>query len=339
MTTQPYSAKIMAEIGLSHEGSVGIAQKFIENAKLSGANFVKFQMHLPEYESSSQEPFRVGFSIQDKSRWDYWQRTSFSQEGWRFLIKFCRDTEIEFCSSIFSTPALNFMLNEGVKYIKLGSGDLCNLELAEKLVGWDGQLILSTGMATYKEILDSVERFQVFLKSDRLTLLQCTSSYPTPLDKVGLNNMHKFASDFGCKVGLSDHSEGINAALVAIVQGASLIEKHVTFSRRLFGPDIKASITFEELSTLTKFRDDYDLIKTPVDKDILSDELTYERKIFGRSLGLNRTLEAGELVGWEDFCLRKPAGGLLWTDRAHLVGKRAKRTIHPIQLINHDDFE
>jgi len=331
--------KLIAEVGLSHEGSLGLAFAYIDSAKASGADLVKFQYHIPTVESSKYEKFRIDFSQQDKTRWDYWDRTTFSTDNWKKIISHCKKNLIDFCVSVFSGQACSEMIDLGVKNIKLGSGDLTNKEILDVLKGWNGNLFISTGLATFSEIEEAINNYSEFLVDSRLTVFQCTSKYPTPLNQVGINVMELIRSRWNVKVGLSDHSVGIDSAIVAINKGADVIEKHVTFSKNMFGPDISSSITFEELSRLSNFRDNYQLIIQSVDKDEIARELVKERLIFGRSLGLKREFRVGEVVSEHDFCLRKPGGGLNWEDRLNLVGQKLIRDIALGDLITLSDFD
>lgn len=331
--------KLIAEIGLTHEGSLGFAFKFIESAKLAGADMVKFQFHLPEAESSKVEQFRVKFSLQDKTRWEYWQRTSFSISEWEKIIEKCNEELIEFCVSVFSGAAANKMISLGVKNIKLGSGDLTNGEIHEKLVNWSGNLFLSTGLATHEEIDSTINFFQNYFSHNQLTVFQCTSKYPTSLDEVGINVMEEIRAKWKVKSGLSDHTDGIDSAKVAICFGANAIEKHVVFSKEMFGPDVSSSITFNELRQLSSFRDNFLRIMEKVDKNKIAKGLENERKLFGRSLGLNREFQKGEILKEDDFCLRKPAGGLAWHDRHSLIGKKLRRDVELGELLQLEYFD
>lgn len=330
---------LIAEIGLTHEGSLGFAFKFIESAKKAGADIVKFQFHLPEVESSKDEQFRVDFSLQDKTRWDYWVRTSFSIPEWEKIIEKCDIEEIGFCVSVFSGAAAKKMINLGVKNIKLGSGDLTNSEIHEILVQWNGNLFISTGMGNYEEIDSTIGFFQKSLHNNKLTVLQCTSKYPTPLNEVGINVMEEIREKWNVKVGLSDHSIGIDSAKVAICFGANAIEKHVVFNKEMFGPDVSSSITFDELQLLSSFRDNFLNIMKKVDKNKIAEGLENERKIFGRSLGLNRAFRKGEILSEDDFCFRKPAGGLFWEDRKILIGKKLNRDVELGEIIQKEYFD
>lgn len=330
--------KIIAEIGLSHEGSLGFAFKFIESAKKSGADVVKFQYHISEFESSKEEPFRANFSVQDQTRWDYWERTSFTLNQWKQIIDKCHSESVDFCVSVFSGEAARRMIELGVKNIKLGSGDLTNPEIHNALVEWSGNLFISTGMANYEEIDSTIESFRNHLETNRLVVFQCTSKYPTPFNEVGINIIGKIKEKWNVKVGLSDHSIGIDSAIVAICFGANAIEKHIVFSKEMFGPDVTSSITFSELSDLSRFRNNFLKIIEKVDKDKISMELKKERKIFGRSLGLNKAFRKNEIIHERDFCFRKPAGGLLWNDRLGLIGKRLNKDVELGELIRMEHF-
>ena len=312
--------KIIAEIGLSHEGSLGLAKSSIDAALNAGADIVKFQVHSPFHESSKNEKFRINFSDQDSTRSEYWERTSFSYPEWQILINHCEKIGIEFSASVFNTYSLQQMIDLGIKTIKLGSGDLINQEFQEALQDYPGYLILSTGMATWSEIEYAIISYEKFHLEKRLAILQCTSKYPTALNQVGMNIMEKISNTFNVDSGLSDHTNNLSASYVAIVKGAKFLEKHVVFSRLMFGPDVGSSIDFSELKQLCDFRDDFIEIAQPIEKDLIAEELLETRILFGRSLGLKSNFPQGHELKIGDFCLRKPHGGLSWANRLDLVG-------------------
>ena len=323
----PKDSKIIAEIGLSHEGSLGQAHAFIDSVKNAGADIVKFQVHIPEFESSKIEEFRINFSTQDRTRMEYWTRTAFTKLQFEELNKHATELNLGFCVSVFSGRAVEWAREIDIKFIKIGSGDIDNDEILESLDGYNGEVILSSGMSTWNEIINAITRFSGRLKSvSNLTLLQCTSLYPTPLSLTGINIMVEMKNRFPeIDIGLSDHTPGINSALVALIYGAKVIEKHVTFSKFMFGPDIKSSIDFTELSQLVNFRNDLFEIMAHVDKDLVAEELIDQKKLFGRSLGLKYNYPAGHLLEENDFCLRKPAGGYTWDERLKFIGCRLSK--------------
>lgn len=317
--------KIIAEIGLSHEGSLGFAFSAVEAAAKAGADIVKFQVHSAFHESSNSEKFRIAFSKQDETRADYWERTAFTTKQWALLIELCNQAGVEFSASVFNSYSLNQMIDLGVQTIKLGSGDLLNQEFQEELQEFSGFLILSTGMATWDEIQSAIDSYIQFKEQRRLAVLQCTSKYPTDLDLVGINVMEEIPRRFNVSSGLSDHTRNLSSSIVAISRGAQFIEKHVVFSREMFGPDVSSSIDFRELKWLSDFRDDYLLVSNDVDKDAVARELSETRALFGRSLGLKNDFPEGHVLKIEDFCLRKPHGGFSWNERLEFVGKKLVR--------------
>jgi len=314
--------KVIAEIGLSHEGSLGLAKSSIDAALNAGADIVKFQVHSSFHESSKNEKFRINFSDQDSTRSEYWERTSFSYPEWQILINHCEKIGIEFSASVFNAHSLQQMIDLGVNTIKLGSGDLINHEFQEILQDYSGYLILSTGMATWSEIGYAVKTYEKFHLDRRLAILQCTSKYPTALNQVGINVMEEISNTLKVDSGLSDHTNNLSASYVAIVKGAKYLEKHVVFSRLMFGPDVSSSIDFSELKQLCDFRNDFLEIVKPIEKDQIAEELLETRILFGRSLGLKKDFPQGHELKITDFCLRKPHGGLTWANRLDLVGMK-----------------
>jgi N,N'-diacetyllegionaminate synthase len=329
---------IIAEIGLSHEGSLGQAKAFALASAQSGADIVKFQYHIPRAESSKEEKFRVDLGIQFKTRSQYWERTSFNLGEWHDLIQYCKEIGIKFACSVFSLEAARNLIDLNVSILKLGSGDLANEEFQESLQEFTGDLVISTGMATITEIDQAINAYTILRSTGRLTLLQCTSLYPTPRKLVGLNVLKEFKNRYGVPVGLSDHSEGITASQAALVLGAEVIEKHVIFSRKMFGPDVSSSITFEELEKLVTFRDELSELQTYVDKDEIAKTLDPQKKLFSRSLGLIKELPVGSIISQELFCLRKPAGGLSWSDRTRFIGKKLSKPYKVDELLDESYF-
>jgi N-acetylneuraminate synthase len=329
---------IIAEIGLAHEGSLGFALAFIDAAAGAGAEIVKFQIHDADSESTIDEKFRVNFSKQDKHRKDYWNRTSFNEEQWQILKGYSESKGLIFIASVFSTKAIELLLRLDVKVIKIGSGDLLNEEFAERLENYKGRVLLSTGLASLKDIETSIDLYQSNHKRNNLMLMQCTSKYPTPLDESGAEIIGYLENRFNLPIGFSDHTVGLSASIVALVHGAKAIERHINFDLRMFGPDTSSSITFDELEKLVDFRDDFELIKKPFDKDRISEELADTKKLFGRSLCLKNNLPKGHRLIKSDLTLKKPGGGdFIWNDINKLIGKKlSKDTLNNVSLSRND---
>ena len=320
------TTKIIGEVGLSHEGSLGVAIRYVEALADAGVDAVKFQMHLPEFESTFQEPFRNPYFKQDKSRFDYWKRTAFSPRDWRILRDSCIDNNIEFVCTPFSREAIDRLFDLGVTTIKVGSGDLNNAEMLEHLRSYEGQLILSTGMANEDEI---VSASQLLAGRPRHTtaLMHCTSMYPTPEDRISLGYMERLGELSGFEVGYSDHSGNVAVGIAALTLGAKFLEAHVVFDRRQFGVDASSSLTVEEFELLAQFAASKDLILAQGDKNSVAEDLESLRQVFGRSLCVKVTKPVGAVLEEADFTMKKPGGGLSWNERELLIGRKLETEI------------
>jgi N,N'-diacetyllegionaminate synthase len=329
---------VIAEIALSHDGSLGMAHAFLDAAAQAGADAVKFQMHIAGAESTFDEPFRVAFSRQDLKRYDYWRRTAFTAEQWRELAAHAKQRGVAFLSSAFSVEAVRLLVGLGVTLWKVPSGELRSRDLLEAMLATRGHILVSTGMSPWQEIDETVALLSS--QGAGFTLMQCTSRYPTPFSEVGLNVLEQMRSRYSRPVGLSDHSGTPFPALAAMARGATVIEVHVTFDRRMFGPDVPASITFDELAFLSRARDAInEMDDNPVDKDAVANSLESMRQIFGRSLAPSRALSAGTLLAPGMLVPRKPGGGIPMDAMQDVMGRRLVRDVVPERILRWDDLE
>jgi N-acetylneuraminate synthase len=243
-----HPALIIAEVAQAHDGSLNVAHAFIDSIADAGADAVKFQTHIAAAESSPAEQWRVPFSKQDASRFDYWKRMEFTKEQWRGLKEHAEARGLIFLSSPFSLAAVELLSEIGIQAWKIASGEVRNELLLERMLATRLPVLLSSGMSSPDETRATVQR----LKSSGVPylLMQCTSAYPCPAERIGLNVLDEFKREFGCDVGLSDHSGKIWPSLAAVTLGAKAVEVHVIWDRAQFGPDTVASITFAELKQL-----------------------------------------------------------------------------------------
>lgn len=323
---------LIAEVGQAHEGSLGMAHAYIDAVADSGADAVKFQTHIASAESTLDEPFRVQFSRQDPTRYAYWRRMEFSPEQWLGLANHARERGLYFLSSPFSLEAVSLLADIGVSAWKIGSGEALSYHVLDAIFAMGGPIIVSTGMSPWNEIDRLVDCLNANHAS--FALMQCTSRYPTPFAEVGLNVLEEMRARYHCPVGLSDHSGSPYPALAALAQGAKLIEVHVTFDRRLFGPDITSSVTFDELSLLVKARDAFvEMNANPVNKDGLASSLTTMRTTFGKSVAPVRDLPAGTVLERDMLTIKKPASGIPAEALDSLVGRRLLSDASPQRLL------
>ena len=330
-------AFIIAEIAQAHDGSLGMAHALIDAAADAGADAIKFQTHLAEAESTLDEPFRIRFSRQDATRFDYWRRMEFTPEQWHGLADHVRKRGRVFLSSAFSLQAVELLKNIGVAVWKIGSGEFASRTLWEAMMNAPAPILFSTGLATRAETREAVEIFRA--NGVPYALLQCTTAYPAPLELVGLNVMDELREEFGCPVGLSDHSGTIFPGMTALARGANILEVHVTFDRRLFGPDSAASLTFEELKTVCGMRDAIAIMDAnPVDKDDMAERLQSLREVFGRSLSPVRPLWAGEVLSADMVVAKKPSGGIRPESLQQVIGRRLARDVTPDRILRWSDL-
>jgi N-acetylneuraminate synthase len=329
---------IIAEVAQAHDGSLGTAHAYIDAIAGSGADAVKFQTHIAAAESTPDEPWRVKFSPQDATRFDYWKRMEFSAEQWNGLKQHADDCGLIFLSSPFSFEAVDLLTRVGVAAWKVPSGETSNIPMLDQMTATGLPVILSTGMSPMQEIDTAVE----YIRSRGIepAVLQCTSDYPCPAEKVGLNLVSEFRERYDCAVGISDHSGTIFPGLAAATIGIELLEVHVTFSRELFGPDVPASITTDELSQLTEgIRFIESMTAHPVNKEDMARDLQPLRDMFTKSVVAQKNLKAGRVLQKEDLSLKKPGTGLPAARLPELIGRQLKRAVAADRMLSEEDLK
>lgn len=317
---------IIGEVAQAHDGSLGTAHAFIDAIAKAGADAVKFQTHIAAAESTPAEPWRVKFSLQDKTRYDYWKRMEFSEEQWLGLRQHAEERGLLFLSSPFSPQAAELLERIGIRAWKVASGEVGNLPLLELLCRTGKPILLSSGMSAWAELDEAVAAVRAH--GNELLVLQCTNRYPCPPEKLGLNLLGVLRERYQCPVGLSDHSGTVYAGLAAAALGARAIEVHVAFSRDMFGPDVCASLTPPELRQLVDgVRFVEQALTRPVDKDAMAEELAPLRKLFTKSVVAAADLPAGTVLEAAHVALKKPGTGLGPGDLPLLLGKRLQRAV------------
>ena len=329
---------IVGEVAQAHDGSLGTAHAFVDAIANAGADVVKFQTHIAHAESSAQEPFRVKFSPQDATRYDYWKRMEFTEEQWQGLADHARQRGLLFLSSPFSEEAVDMLDHVGMPAWKIASGEVNNPLLLQRILSTRKPVLLSTGMSPLSE----VDRIVELVQKNHLPLavFQCTSKYPSAPEEIGLNMLGLYRDQYKVPVGLSDHSGKIFSGLAAVVLGASILEVHVTLSREMFGPDVSASLTPAELKELvegTRFIER--ALCAPVDKDAVASEMGNMRTIFGKSLVSLRDLKAGQALKRGDLTSRKPGTGILVERLEEMLGKVLRRDVGAGEFISLLDFK
>ena len=327
---------VIGEVAQAHDGSLGAAHAFVDAVADTGADAVKFQTHIAAAESTPSEPWRVRFSPQDATRYDYWKRMEFSEDEWRGLAEHARRRGLWFLSSPFSPEAVDLLARVGVAAWKIASGETSNLPLVDRAldVAHGRPILLSTGMSGWSEVDAAVERVTrrnaagATGPAAPLAVLQCTSAYPCPPERVGLNVVGEIRERYGCAVGLSDHSGTIFPGLAAAATGIDVLEVHVTLSRRAFGPDVPASVTVEELTTLVDGIRFIEAMRAhPVDKDAASRDTAGLHALFTKSVVLRTDLPRGTVLAPEHLAAKKPGTGIPAARLSDVVGCRLARDV------------
>lgn len=329
---------LIAEIGQAHEGSLGLALSYIKAIAETGVDAVKFQVHIAEAESSVFEPFRIKFSQQDSTRFDYWRRMEFSLDQWRILKSHCDENGVEFLASPFSNAAVDLLEEVGVKRYKVGSGEVSNFLLLEKIAQTGKPVILSSGLSSYKD-LDRVVEFLRRRNVD-FSILQCTSAYPTTPSNYGLNVMKELKERYCIKVGYSDHSARTEVCVAATALGAEILEFHTIFDRRSFGPDASSSLEIDEIKQMVQaVKNIKEALNHPVNKKDNS-SVHNLKEIFEKSLGVNKNLPAGHVLTFDDLEAKKPKNrGIDAGSFENILGRKLNTNLQKWDFLKEEHLE
>lgn len=330
---------IIAEIGMSHGGSLACAQAYVAKIAKTGVNAVKFQTHIASAESTLRERFRLQPpSRRFRNRYEYWEQMEFKDFEWARLHKMARKQGLMFLSSPFSIEAVDLLERVGVEQWKIASGEIGTFPMLKRILKTKKPVILSTGMSPYKEIDKTVRLFRG--NGIPVTVLQATSRYPCPFEQVGLNVMLEFRNRYGCPVGLSDHSGTIYPALAAAALGASIIEVHVNIHTGRNNLDASSSLTLADLRRLVEgVRAIEKMLSHPVDKDRQAAALKDMRLLFTKSIVARMDLRAGTVIRETMLNFKKPGTGLSCGEVRRIVKKKLRRAIRKDELILMKDVQ
>ena len=330
------SVFIIAEAGVNHNGDPERALAMVDVAREAGADAIKFQTFStdkvigPTAEKAEYQKRETG----EGSQRDMVRPLEMSDELHRRLVERCRDQGIEFMSTPFDEEAADFLLDLGMKRIKVPSGEIVNHPFLRFLASKDRPLIVSTGMATLEEIEEAVAVIAATRAAhgftapmeQMVTVLHCTSNYPAACSDVNLRAMRTIADATGLPVGYSDHTLGVAVSTAAVALGAVVIEKHFTLDSRLPGPDHRASLEPQDLANLVRqIRDVEAALGSPV-KAPTESEIPV-RAVVRRSVTARRDLPAGHTLVAEDLILLRPATGVPAKSLDEVIGRTLKDAV------------
>ncbi len=324
---------IIAEIGSTHDGSFGNAKCAIEVAAECGADAVKFQTHIAEAETLPNAPMPPFFK--GEPRLEYFQRTGFTIEQWTELKAYSEEKGLTFLSSPFSVEAVEMLETLGVERYKIPSGEVTNLPMLERIGQTGKPVILSSGMSPWSELDEAVET--ITKSHSNLTVLQCTTEYPCPPERVGLNVMQEMKARYNLPVGLSDHTLSNAAALAAVTLGASVVEKHFTLSKRLYGSDARNSAEPPQFAELVDhIREIETILSNPVDKTEAT-QFTEMKEVFQKSVVTTVDIAEGVPITRQMLAIKKPGTGIPPKRLDEVVGSRALRNIPANSVLQESD--
>lgn len=330
MDKEPY---IIAEIAQAHEGSLGLAEAYIKLAASVGASAVKFQTHYASEESSQFDEWRVKFSNQDKTRYDYWSRLEFTPDQWRYLAGICDQQKIDFISSPFSEKAVKVLQNCDVPYFKIASGEVHNIPMLERIHKTGKPVLISTGLSDDNDLKNILDLF-----SDRnVALLHCVSEYPTPPENINLQRIAELQEQFpGLPVGLSDHSGEIYPSIAALGNGVNILELHLTFDKLMFGPDTSSSLTPSQFRQVTEAAS---YLKKSRVQNVDVEKKAKTKSLFGRSAFYKSDVPVGTILKKEHIIMKKPGEiGMNYTELSKFFGRRLENDCKKDTLVTEFDF-
>ena len=328
---------IIAEVAQAHNGSFEKALQYIDAVATTGVQVIKFQTHIAEAESSIHEPFRIKITSGDTTRFDYWKRMEFTFQQWKELKSYSEQKGLEFMSSPFSNAAVDLLEELGVNSYKVGSGEVNNYLLLQKIAKTRKPIILSSGMSSYEELDKSVG----FLRAHNVdfSLLQCTTSYPTTAENYGLNIIPDLKERYKVRVGYSDHSAKIETCLAAFMLGAEILEFHIKLDENETGPDASSSLTISEAKNMVDgIKNIATAMLHPVNKNV-NTEYRELKKIFEKSLAVNKPMKVGQIITFDDLEAKKPKGfGIDASQFQEVLGKPLNKAKNQWDFLTLDDL-
>ena len=327
---------IIAEAGVNHNGDILLAKELINSAAAAGADIVKFQSFVADKIISRTAPkadYQMNATDKGESQYEMVRKLELTRDHHEILVDECRRKNIEFLSTAFDTDSFDLLVDMGVECVKIPSGEITNLPYLRYVTRLKMPIILSTGMATLGDIEAALAVIEESgTPREKVTVLHCTTEYPTPMEDVNLRAMKSIETAFGVNVGYSDHSKGIEVAVAAVALGAKVIEKHFTLDRTLPGPDHQASLEPDELKAMVDAIRNIekamgDGIKRPTPSE------TKNIPIARKSIVSRCDIDKGEVFSSENICTKRPGTGIspmLWDE---VIGRTASRAFTSDELI------
>ena len=327
---------IIAEAGVNHNGDLGLAKQLIDVAADAGADLVKFQTFNASRlvtNTAKKADYQVKTSDGNETQHEMLRRLELTPAMHYELIAHCASRNIGFFSTGFDIESVNLLVSLGQNQFKIPSGEITNLPYLRYIGQFGKPVILSTGMATLGDIEAAIEVLeQAGTSRANLTLLQCTTEYPTPMAEVNLRAMQSIHSAFGVPVGYSDHTSGIEVAIAAVALGATVIEKHFTLDRNLLGPDHRASLEPHELKAMVTAIRNIEVALGDGIKRLTPSEAK-NKPVARKSLVASKAIKAGEVFSVQNVTAKRPGTGISPMRWDEIIGQAARKDYNEDDLL------
>ena len=319
---------IVAEAGVNHNGNIETARQLIQAAAAAGADIVKFQTFRAKdivVQTAPKATYQKSAGGPEETQLEMLRALELSVSDHTALMDECRSNQIEFLSTAFDRRSVELLAGLGLSYWKVPSGEITNLPYLRTIGATKSKVLLSTGMADLGEIEHALNALETAgTRHEDITVLHCTTEYPTPWAEVNLTAMVSIRDAFKVAVGYSDHTSGVEVAVAAVALGASVIEKHFTLNKALPGPDHKASLEPLELSLMIESIRHIEMCLGDGRKRAMASELAI-KPVVRKSIVAASTIKKGDIFTPDNITLKRPADGIspmLWDE---VVGSAATR--------------
>ena len=327
---------IIAEAGVNHNGSIALAKKLIDVASEAGADAVKFQTFKAEKLVSKNAPkaaYQKKTTDPAESQFEMIKKLELDVNAHKELMTYCKQKGIMFLSTPFDHDSIELLNNLGLEIFKIPSGEITNLPYLRHIGSLKKRVIMSTGMADIGEIEDALDvLITAGTPKENITILHANTMYPTPMEDVNLRAMQIIACTFGCDVGYSDHTLGIEVPIAAVAMGAKVIEKHFTLDKTMEGPDHKASLEPDELKAMVQaIRNIEKALGSGIKKPSPSERPNIE--VARKSIVAARPIKKGELFTEENLTIKRPGNGISPMRWDEIIGTEAQKDYKVDELI------
>jgi len=332
---------LIAEAGVNHNGDLSIAKRLIDVASEVKVDAIKFQTFKAEellLKNTSKAKYQKINTDNNENFYEMIKKYEFTKEDFQSIVNYCKEKNIIFLSTPFDHSSVQWLEEFNVPAYKVGSGDMNNFPLLKLICSKRKPIFISTGMATLKEVKETIE----FIRSnniEEIVLFQCTTDYPTSLEDVNLNVIDTYKNEFSnLLIGFSDHSLGITASIGAAAKGVKVIEKHFTLDKEMKGPDHKASLDPKELKEWVEQIRALEKALGTFEKKPSKAELEIA-KIARKSIVSIKALNKGDVLDETNIAVKRPGDGISPVEFEKIIGKRAKRNISTDTVIYWEDIE